>query len=68
MDESPQMTLSEVYAPTVNESETITNAKRVRSTFAVPETAPTRSGRGSATCRRLRPSVCGVDRKFSSFS
>ncbi|OJV00385.1 MAG: hypothetical protein BGO16_13410 [Nitrobacter sp. 62-23] len=31
MDESPQMTLSGVYAPTVNESETITDAQRIRS-------------------------------------
>lgn len=31
MDESPQMTLSGVYAPTVNESETITDAQRTRS-------------------------------------
>jgi len=34
MDESPQMTLSGVYAPTVNESETITDAQRIRSPSA----------------------------------
>ncbi|GAB1717195.1 MAG: hypothetical protein NTAFB05_22370 [Nitrobacter sp.] len=45
MDESLQMTLSGVYAPTVNESETITDAQRGRSAAAVPETAVVRGVR-----------------------
>lgn len=28
MDESPEVTLYEIYAPTVNESETITDAQK----------------------------------------
>ncbi len=28
MDESPEVTLSEIYPPTVNESETITDAQK----------------------------------------
>jgi hypothetical protein len=62
------MTLSEVYAPTVNESETITDAKRVRSTLAVPKTAGTRNSPGQ---RKLSASLSigpWVDRNFSSFS
>jgi hypothetical protein len=42
MDESPQITLSGVYARTVNESETITDAQRDQSAAAVPETVVVR--------------------------
>jgi hypothetical protein len=37
------MTLSGVYAPTVNESETITDAQRIRSTSSLPEARSVRS-------------------------
>jgi hypothetical protein len=63
-----KMTLSEVYAPTVNESETITDAKRG------PIDARRSGGRGNAqqpAQRKLSASLSigpWVDRNFSSFS
>ncbi|WP_438276261.1 hypothetical protein [Nitrobacter sp.] len=61
------MTLSEVYAPTVNESETITDAKRVRSTLAVPDrgNAQQQGQRKLSASSSIGP---WVDRNFFSFS